>query len=279
MSTWWGCGDPPRPRLTERRRALHRRPQAVTAKTDYAPAYYGRACTYQKLGEHEKAVSNFTCAIQYKADYGVAFAARAAVYLELEEHELAVEDASEAIRLNADDVGAYKVRAAAYQALGDTDLCFDDYEAAGTLESKRLCVICMENPRASRLHPCMHAALCMECANDLAKKRLPCPICAEAITTVESGKFDTTWSPEEAAAATGGGINANPMGTPTRPSPGNGAPSPDSPLHLPPTPPLEARLQSVVEEDEFSAADVSPAAPATIAAVTSQTLGPVAVAG
>lgn len=252
--------------------------KAVDAKSDHAPAYYGRACAYRKLGELEKSLSNFTCAIQYKSDYGIAFTARASLYLEMEEYELAVEDASEAIRISPDDLAAYKARAAAYNALGEMDRCFDDYETVSGLEAKRLCVICMENTRASRLHPCMHAAMCLECASDLANKRLPCPICSGEIVSVESGSFETTWSPDELAnlnRSSASAHNASNRSTPTRPNNSRGSSgSPDSPLHLPPTPPLESRLpgpaylERVVEdiEDELVDIDPSPPTPNLIAA-------------
>ena len=102
----------------------------------------------------------------------------------------------------------------------------------------------------------MHAALCLECARDLQTKKLPCPICSDAIREVEPGTFDTTWSPmqleESAAGAKGDSLRHDPkrpgsrdaVGTPQR---HGGAGSPDSPLRLPPTPPSNGVMPAMAE--------------------------------
>lgn len=119
------------------------------------------------------------------------------------------------------------------------------------LESRRQCVVCMEAPRATRLHPCMHAALCVACAKDLHAKSLPCPICSGAFHHVEHGTFITTWSPHhEESRGSAEGDSSNFLGTPVRHVRAGVAPGADSPLHLPPTPPLESRLSAVEESPE-----------------------------
>ena len=63
----------------------------------------------------------------------------------------------------------------------------------------RYCVICLENHRETRLHPCLHAALCTKCATGLCKQNMGCPLCGAAIEHVEFGKFDSTFAFDDAS--------------------------------------------------------------------------------
>lgn len=49
-----------------------------------------------------------------------------------------------------------------------------------------------------RLRPCMHAALCVECAEGLMARGYSCPICSCKIEQVERGAFMRTFTVEEA---------------------------------------------------------------------------------
>lgn len=51
-----------------------------------------------------------------------------------------------------------------------------------------------------RLRPCLHAALCVECAQGLKARHYACPICNTQIESLEAGSFAKTYSVDEAAA-------------------------------------------------------------------------------
>ena len=51
-------------------------------------------------------------------------------------------------------------------------------------EEARLCLICLDRPRATRFGPCRHASCCEECASRLVASRERCPICRAPITDV-----------------------------------------------------------------------------------------------
>ena len=56
--------------------------------------------------------------------------------------------------------------------------------AADANEEARMCLVCMNEPRATRFGPCRHASCCVSCANTLMQAGHRCPICREAITTI-----------------------------------------------------------------------------------------------
>jgi len=171
--------------------------EAVELMPDFATAYHERGLAHKKLGEYDKACDDFTAAIKLKSGYSAAYTARAAVWIEMLEYDRAVEDASEAIRLAPDDSAAYNIRANAYQHLGDVDQSFDDFEKAGEVKQRKVCIICMENTRGTRLHPCLHSSMCGECAKDLHDKSQACPLCGVHIEHVEFGEFMKTFAFDE----------------------------------------------------------------------------------
>lgn len=69
-----------------------------------------------------------------------------------------------------------------------------------TRDFKKACMICMDKDRGCRLRPCLHAALCVECAQGLKARHYGCPICNTQIESLEVGSFAKTYSVEEAAA-------------------------------------------------------------------------------
>lgn len=85
--------------------------------------------------------------------------------------------------------------------MGDMASALEDYERADELLGAKVCMVCMEERRSSRLHPCMHAALCMDCAQALRERGKPCPICGKGIETVEAGEFMRTFAAETLGTA------------------------------------------------------------------------------
>ena len=56
--------------------------------------------------------------------------------------------------------------------------------AADANEEARMCVVCMELPRATRFGPCRHASCCASCASILLQRDNRCPICREHISAI-----------------------------------------------------------------------------------------------
>lgn len=154
-----------------------------------------------EAGSFRDAAQAFTRAVELRPDYAVAYSSRGMAYYAMGEYEKAVEDSTRALEINPEDAGAYQARADAYGKLGETDKAFDDYEKAGMIEQKRICIICMEHTRCTRLHPCLHSSMCGSCAKNLHAQNYPCPLCSTPIQHVEFGTFDRTFSFEQAFAA------------------------------------------------------------------------------
>jgi hypothetical protein len=51
-----------------------------------------------------------------------------------------------------------------------------------------------------RLRPCLHAALCVDCAEGLRARGFGCPICSAKIEALEKGTFMRTFTVDDAAA-------------------------------------------------------------------------------
>jgi len=174
--------------------ALEEYTLSIRDRPEFSSAFYERGLAYKKLQRWNEALHDFTTAVHTKADYGVAFCSRASVYIELENYDQAIFDCTKALDINPDDASAYHVRANAFAKKGDSERAFDDFERWGQLETKRLCIVCMEASRGSRLHPCLHAALCGPCAKNLQKKQFGCPLCLMAIENIEFGEFNSTFA-------------------------------------------------------------------------------------
>lgn len=139
----------------------------------------------------------------------------------------ALMDYDAAIALAQEDTDLYKLRAECFRVMGDMASALDDYERADDLMGAKCCMICMEERRNCRLHPCMHAALCTSCAAHMKDHAKPCPICGKAIDSVEVGTFLKTFALDatilsniqEGLMKTPNGRNA--MATPSEVSPGS----------------------------------------------------------
>ena len=60
-------------------------------------------------------------------------------------------------------------------------------------------MVCIDEPRATRLNPCEHSALCAECARECQDHHGVCPICNTAIKAIEYGTFMGTFAPSDTA--------------------------------------------------------------------------------
>lgn len=165
----------------------------LEAQPDFARAYHGRGLGRLQLALLEDALEDFTLAIKHSPDWPLAYLSRASAHSELANVELAVADCTKAIGLWPDDARAYKVRAGLYQAAGEMEKALEDFEKAGLIEQNKTCVVCLEAARDTRLHPCLHAGLCRDCANGLLAKHFPCPLCGSKIERIEDGSFESTF--------------------------------------------------------------------------------------
>jgi len=165
----------------------------LEAQPDFARAYHGRGLGRQQLELLEEALEDFTLAIKHSPDWPLAYLSRASAHSEMLNVELAVADCTKAIGLLPDDPRAYKVRAGLYQETGEMEKALEDFEKAGLIEQNKTCVVCLEARRDTRLHPCLHAGLCRDCANGLQAKHFPCPLCGSKIERIEDGNFESTF--------------------------------------------------------------------------------------
>jgi hypothetical protein len=60
---------------------------------------------------------------------------------------------------------------------------------------ERDCIVCLERPIGTRLLPCRHSCLCVECARTLQSQRRGCPLDRAPIERIEEGTFDGTFAP------------------------------------------------------------------------------------
>ena len=57
-------------------------------------------------------------------------------------------------------------------------------------------MVCLEEPRRTRLLPCHHAILCATCAAELiGRGDACCPHCRVGLRGFEEGEFDETYAP------------------------------------------------------------------------------------
>jgi hypothetical protein len=64
-----------------------------------------------------------------------------------------------------------------------------------TAAPQRECIMCMERPVNTRLLPCRHSCLCIECAQILHRQGQRCPMDRAPIERIEEGTFATTFAP------------------------------------------------------------------------------------
>ncbi|QDZ20550.1 RING zinc finger domain-containing protein [Chloropicon primus] len=171
--------------------------KALLYKEDLERVYLERGLAYYKLKELGKAVEDLTVAIKLGTYLQMAYFVRATIYKEQGELNDALSDLTVLVEKYPEHIEAYQLRSSIYQKLGDMEKSLADLEKAGLIEENRYCVVCLENHRETRLHPCLHAVLCTKCATGLCKQNMGCPLCGAAIEHVEFGKFDSTFAFDE----------------------------------------------------------------------------------
>eukprot|EP00740_Mantoniella_antarctica_P011163 CAMPEP_0181370062 /NCGR_PEP_ID=MMETSP1106-20121128/13181_1 /TAXON_ID=81844 /ORGANISM="Mantoniella antarctica, Strain SL-175" /LENGTH=298 /DNA_ID=CAMNT_0023486741 /DNA_START=246 /DNA_END=1139 /DNA_ORIENTATION=- len=127
---------------------------------------------------------------------------RGAVNLERGRFRDAVADLNVAVRIEPSDRRAWGLRARAHQGLGNAARAGEDAAEAARVDPDSeagLCVVCIDEPRATRLNPCEHSALCAECARECQEHHGVCPICNTAIKAIEYGTFLGTFAPSDTA--------------------------------------------------------------------------------
>ena len=110
----------------------------------------------------------------------------------------AVADLNIALRIEPSDRKAWRLRSKAHAQLGNTKRAAEDATEAERKDEDAeagLCVVCIDAPRATRLNPCEHNALCPECARECQRHHGVCPICNAQIKAIEYGQFMGTFAP------------------------------------------------------------------------------------
>ena len=88
---------------------------------------------------------------------------------------------NEGIRTHPGESRLFSLRAECHRAAGHLEAAEEDRAAEEEAEGHKTCVVCMEEERGARLHPCMHACMCRDCAEQLLECCCPCPICGVRI--------------------------------------------------------------------------------------------------
>eukprot|EP00899_Mesostigma_viride_P024874 jgi/Mesvir1/5571/Mv25569-RA.2 len=175
--------------------------QAIAKRQDFARAYHGRGLAHLKNSEPALSIEDFTEAIRLQPGDEAYLCDRASAYTANGEHEMAIKDCNAALAINPASAEAFNARGVAHKHLGNVDKAVEDWEEAAQLEPRNICVICMENKRGVRSHPCLHSVMCASCAKEIEQKKMPCPVCSTPITKLEYGSFATTFSSEELTKA------------------------------------------------------------------------------
>eukprot|EP00898_Chlorokybus_atmophyticus_P006556 jgi/Chlat1/6901/Chrsp52S06631 len=157
-------------------------------------AYHERGLAYNEKGDRERALEDYSLAIELDPEYSAAFVSRAALYNRQGNYELAIKDCDAAIKLNPLFPDPWNHRGLANKYSGNVEKAIEDWEEAARLEPRLLCCVCMDGQRGTRLHPCLHSALCGPCAKHLVQVNQPCPVCSTAISHVEFGTFGKTYA-------------------------------------------------------------------------------------
>jgi hypothetical protein len=126
---------------------------------------------------------------------------RGAVHLERGAFREAVADLNVAVRIEPSDKRAWSLRSSAHAGLGNAERAAEDAAEAARVDPDTeagLCVVCIDEPRATRLNPCEHSALCADCARECQTHHGTCPICNAPIKAIEYGTFMRTFAPADA---------------------------------------------------------------------------------
>lgn len=172
-------------------------------------------CIARRFNQNQlpEAISDFSVAVKTQTNYVAAYLMRARALQTTLQFDLGVKDCDKAIQLDPDNAQAFNLRSEIRQSRraqfrvdtgistsGDDPFSAFDTPKAGEQKVIKMCMVCMDVPRNCRLRPCLHACLCIECANEL-QKRYGCPICGTSIEQVEQGKFYNTFTPDDLHAA------------------------------------------------------------------------------
>ncbi|GAX81603.1 hypothetical protein CEUSTIGMA_g9031.t1 [Chlamydomonas eustigma] len=199
-----------------------------------ARAYVARGRICLERQSYEEAISDFSAAIELQSEYVTALQLRARAHLESAHLEESSKDYTSAVRLDPDNAQLQALRvdiqvARRQRAAAESQLQFISHRGSSLLSvavvdhslltegevgdpfsgldtpthggdggARKLCMVCMDQDRGCRLKPCHHAALCVECAEDLMSRHFGCPICDVKIESVEVGAFNKTFAAEDA---------------------------------------------------------------------------------
>mmetsp|Transcript_40738 Transcript_40738/g.103185 ORF Transcript_40738/g.103185 Transcript_40738/m.103185 type:complete len:386 (-) Transcript_40738:269-1426(-) len=162
-----------------------------------ARAHLDRGICHYRLKNLDSAILDFTRAIELQREMYLAYANRARVFLEQRRYPEAIADCKAAMAINSENPEAYAIKMDAEDKLeaeeGD-DTVSDVFASPCKHRERKICVVCMDEDRGCRLQPCMHAALCVDCASQLKERGFTCPICDSAIDEVEPGIFMDTFA-------------------------------------------------------------------------------------
>lgn len=200
----------------------------------YPRAYLERGNVRLSQKQYETAVVDYDAALKLQPNLVQAFMMRSSARLEMKQYLEALADIKEAERLDPDNahvkVLKIQVRKAQQVAAGvalnveradgadpDAFASFDTPKSTPSPSIRKVCMVCMDSERECRLRPCMHASLCVECAESLRARSYGCPICNAKIEAVEQGQFMRTFTVEDAQGVVLGaraGSNSSPGKSP-----------------------------------------------------------------
>ena len=69
--------------------------------------------------------------------------------------------------------------------------------SAPPLVLDRSCIVCLDADREVRTRPCFHWVMCKTCADLIMQGNQKCPFCNTRMDSLETGNFETTFSPRE----------------------------------------------------------------------------------
>jgi len=153
-----------------------------------------RGLSYQAQGSHAEASKDMDKVLRRQADHVGALTIKAECKMAGKDWDAALKLLNEAIRVSPQEGRLFQLRAECHRATGHLLEADEDCQAGEDLDGHKYCVVCMEEERQGRLRPCMHACMCLECADHLLRCKAPCPICGARFESVEAGVFSNTYA-------------------------------------------------------------------------------------
>ncbi|GIL74778.1 hypothetical protein Vretimale_2401 [Volvox reticuliferus] len=257
----------------------------------YARAYLERGNVRLDQRDYTLAIGDYTLALQLQGNLLQAYMMRCHAQMALRQYAEAMQDAREAERLDPENAQVKALKAQVRKAQvnvvgagggaggapgsvagggGDEEDAFAGLDTPKSTPSpsvRKLCMVCMDLERECRLRPCMHAALCVACAEGLMARGYGCPICSSKIDQVERGSFMRTFTVEEAQGIVASARVVAPLASPGK--------SPLGRRFQPGTVPVGSSLDNIVEGDEegHTSADAAIEAAAAALAAAAVTAG------